>query len=406
MGLQDSTSGNLMGSRSEWESGKLHSKQGRKGLSELVLAAVFLVVGFGVGPQLERLANEEVPEWVGQMVGGFGVLGGLIGLIAIWRIAVRLRFGAPVLELGATPLVRGQVAGVKLRIPRRVRLESILRARLSVCEMTTLKGPRGQRTRSEKIRFQSARYVRADGFRLEPEETVLEFELPIPTGYPDASPARIGDRFIWRLQLTAVTSGPDFSAEYELPVFGQVAEGEEEQLRDSGDQPTARELLELARFRVVETAGGLEAIQPLMPSPAMSSTLAVMNGVVWGGVFLARAAGAHLIFPLAMGLVGALLLLGWINSVFGRARLSVRHGELGVVNGLPGLGLRGSFDREALEAMRIAPGDRTGSARLFHLAVAEEAPTLGGRRVVAALPDESTAEALREELRDALSRAA
>jgi hypothetical protein len=167
----------------------------------------------------------------------------------------------------------------------------------------------------------------------------------IPSDLPPS-----GDDVKWKLHTRAATSGVDFYAEFETPVFRTEASGDVG--RDSASAaipPTAAPvdfptvLRSMGAVIVDNATSGRTLVFPMARNLGLAVFMAVF-ATGWTGltVFLIYS-DAPRIFPWACGLVNLLIVPAALSCCFGRTRLEFGSRGVALRRGLFGLGRRREF---------------------------------------------------------------
>ena len=139
-------------------------------------------------------------------------------LIRALRVSLRSRkFGTSTLELAYVPgAIGGKLAGV-LRIETKVLPRDGFRLTLSSIRRVVGQGENSSKT--EHVLWQDEQHLDRELLERDPQRTALPVSFRIP---PDGEPSDDTEplqTLLWRLEVHAATSGLDYHAGFEVPVF-------------------------------------------------------------------------------------------------------------------------------------------------------------------------------------------
>jgi len=192
------------------------------GWTDVILA---WVVALGISLFISIFAvfvfsDPTVPIVVKGIIGAFVLLA--VGLVirAVYMTMRRLKYGDSLLLLSQIPLIPGaEFSGVVLT-KMALKTEEGCKATLRCIEITRKEsgGSDNETTYSEDVKFEKSLVVRADLNRGPTNRSAIPIRFDIPghlparflTGYPQIR---------WKLVLEAETTGVDYFAEFELPVY-------------------------------------------------------------------------------------------------------------------------------------------------------------------------------------------
>jgi len=195
--------------RDDWREGRIKSS----GSEVLVLAMFALIwnglswpiVLLGLVPQFERL-----PFWV-YIFFLFPIIGiGLIGSL-IHKILRHRKYGASVLHLEKTPgVIGGPLVGV-IKTARPLQTESGCLLKL-LCR----KAQTDDSETSTVTIWQTEHTVPIELIDTDFAQTTIPVRLAIPY---DCRPTSQEEKIAWKLEATAATTGIDYKAQFDVPVF-------------------------------------------------------------------------------------------------------------------------------------------------------------------------------------------
>ena len=343
--------------RKEWATGVISANTKGKMIATFIFAAFWNLIS---APMLFVVPGE---VWNGNYAALIGLLFPLVGVGAI-AVAVYLalqwrRYGATVFEMVSVPGVVGGLLQGRVRIPTLVLPEEDASVTLDCVNRRTT-GSGKNRSTSETILWQAETAIPRNGLVQESRATVIPVEFVIPIDQPPTDDSNSDDQNLWRLRVKMETSGVDFSANFEVPVFRtaeSAAAGTGPVLGDSSvvialdaagnpvpdsntpDPAKTGETLRRAGVLTEPcTGGGIALVFPMLRLPGMAFGMLVFTAV-WGGVLvLMLLKGAPLLFPVVFGLFFLIMLYGTLDLFTGKSRIEVSRTGILARGGFFGLG--------------------------------------------------------------------
>lgn len=255
----------------------------------------------------------------------------LIGYsVARWRS--HRRFGDCFFELAQIPAPLGGSLDGMIQTGARIRLEQGLHLKLScIRRVATVSGAGKDRHENvqETILWQDEKILSPNASLPEPEpgHSGIPVFFKLPADQPECY-AHGRESVFWRLEAKAKMSGPDFSVAFEVPVFqvaGAIAADADEADPTAALQMSAEEIrrAEHSKIQVTDGPGGREFYFPPARNlgTAFFTTLfmLVFNGIAVVTFHL----HAPILFPIAFGLFGVLLLFGTFSLLFKSSRITI-----------------------------------------------------------------------------------
>lgn len=252
-------------------------------------------------------------------------------------------------------------------------------------------------------------------------ETRVPIALRLPSDLPEAEPARRSQHGIWRLRLAASLSGPDYSAEFDLPVFetadskpdepgsGADLDPEAAAAASRGRTPGARRPTRLLPgSKIRERPWGITGtryVLGMLRNPWLGLFVLASTLLFCGFVAMILAADGPGFFALVFGLATALLAYSAIDTLFGVTHVFVERGAIRVRHGPFGLGPTREAGIDRIERIRAVPGWSSGETVLFQVRIElrgrSPRPWPWQRRIVAGMriPTRREAETLARAMR-------
>lgn len=316
--------------------------------------------------------DSDVPSFVPWLMGAFVLVG--VGLLVamLYQLIRRLRYGSSLFRMAGTPgVVGGELAGVVLA-PANVQPEDAFRVTLACRETRTVR--RGNKRSTETVTiWEDTRLI--DRTLHDPtgkQGVPVRFVIPSeadPTD-PDA------DRPIsWQLTVEAKTPGPDYKADFAVPVF--ITADSADGVVEPEDPLTDYELDEslAASLRRV----GLRCEQPgpdglRVSRPPFRSVGNACFFALFGAVCIAVAVGTasvdesivRIVFPVVFGGIGVLMVIGALGSLLGCSDLAIEGDRWRARTGWYGLRGRGREfgpadvrDLRLKQTMKSSSGSKT-----------------------------------------------
>ncbi|HOY65413.1 MAG TPA: DUF3592 domain-containing protein [Candidatus Ozemobacteraceae bacterium] len=205
-----------------WEGFQVRSS----GIFEVVIAWV-IAVAFGIFESVfvfAFIAEPGLPLIVKGMLGIFLLLAAALLIRAVYITLRHLKYGDSLLVLSQIPLVPGGTFDGVVITRRPLRPEDGCKATvrcIAIVRKVRTSGSNTKTTYTEEIRYEKPLVVRADLAQEPSGRSAIPVKIEIPGHLP---PRFLQDypQIRWKLAIEAETAGIDFSAEFELPVYGAV----------------------------------------------------------------------------------------------------------------------------------------------------------------------------------------
>jgi len=324
--------------RPEWAAGKIKSTATAQSWLFLLFGLVFGGMGmaFTMAVLPQELSKHNYPALFILL---FPLIGfGFLIAFARARLAHR-RFGDCYFELAQIPAPLGGTLEGQILVGARLRPEHGLHLKLSCIRRETT-GSGKERSTHEDILWQEEKIFRPEANLPEPEpsRSGIPVHFKLPADQPEATPDS-GDGIHWRLEARAKMSGPDFAAQFEVPVFRVAGAVTTETAADDPDptaalQETVEQIRrdENSRISVTAGSGGREFYFPAARNPGAAAFVTTFF-IVWSGfLWLMIVKKAPLLFPVVFGIFDILLLFGVINAWFKSSRVTVDSTGVTAVN--------------------------------------------------------------------------
>jgi len=323
--------------RDDWAAGKIRSSAMAQPKLYLVMALAFCSIGgltsaFSLPEELHKKNYAALAVLCFPLIG----IGFLIAFISAWRS--QRRFGECFFELAQIPIPPGGVLDGMIETGAPLKLEHELNLRISCLRRVAA----GKNTH-ESVLWQSEKIYTPEANLSEPEpgHTGIPVHFKLPEGQPQCF-TRGGVSVFWRLEAKSKMSGPDFHATFDVPVF-KVASAATAETADADSNefdPTAglqapieeirRE--EHSKIQITDGPNGQEFYFPAARNigTALFTTLLMLifNGIA----VITFHFHAPVLFPIAFGLFGTLLLFGTFSLWFKSSRVTIDSTSVRAVN--------------------------------------------------------------------------
>ena len=323
--------------RPDWAAGKIKSTAGAQVKLFAVMAVAFCGMGglftFTVLPKELQKGN-----YPALLVLLFPVVG--IGfVIAIVRaVRARRRFGDCYFELAQIPAPLGGTLDGMIQTGARLRLEHGLHLKLSCIRRVVTGSGKNQNTQ-ETVLWQDEKVFAPDAGLPEPEpgHSGIPVFFKLPSDQPECF-ARGNETVLWRLEAKSQMRGPDFSATFEVPVFqvagAVVAEEANEPDPTAALQMPVEELRRDENSKILVTDGprGREFYFPAARNPGAAIMTTVFALVFNGATVATFHFHAPILFPIVLGLFGALIFCFAFSLWFKSSRVTVDSTGVSAVN--------------------------------------------------------------------------
>jgi hypothetical protein len=258
-------------------------------------------------------------------------------MIAVVRaMLARRRFGDCFFELAQVPIPLGGTLEGMIQTGARIRLEHGLHLKLS-CIRRTVSGSGKNRSVQETILWQDEKVFKSEVDLPEPEpgHSGIPVFFKLPADQPECF-ARGNEAIIWRLAAKAKMAGPDFSATFDVPVFkvaGAAAEADEPDPTTSLQMPV-EELRrdEHSKIEVTDGPNGREFYFPAARNTGTALLTTLLMLIFNGIAAVTFHVHAPILFPIAFGLFGILLLCGTFSLWFKSSRVTIDSSGVRAVN--------------------------------------------------------------------------
>jgi hypothetical protein len=221
--------------KKEWAGGMIRSSTKAAALGTLLFAvlwnAIALPITWLAVPQLWASNRGMLLVVLIFPAVGVAVIGAAVYQILRW-----MKYGESVFQMAAVPgVIGGPLAGA-VRVPVHVQPEEGFLVRLR-CVNIVVTGSGKQQHTSEHVRWEAKRVMSRELFQHDPTQSGIPVLFGIPhtlSGSDDSAPR---NRIVWRLEVEAKTSGVDYAATFEVPVFRTEASSPDFKLDESAIGP-------------------------------------------------------------------------------------------------------------------------------------------------------------------------
>jgi hypothetical protein len=263
----------------------------------------------------------------------FPVIGLALVFFALRTTLAWRRLGKSVFEMKSVPAPAGGALQGEIQFPGTARPHHGWHLALS-CIRRSVSGPINNLRTTEKILWQDEKWLRSDLRQKNPDTIRLPVFFQLPGDKPESTPDG-GNGTVWRLEAWARFPGPDFRAQFEVPVF-RAAEPQ-----TVSDDPTLPDQVSLDEIRkqirsqiqIADLPDGKEFIFPAGRNPGFA---AGATGVclIWTAVVMLMAgAGAPLPAVLIFGAMDLLMLIFVLDLWFRRSHVKISGDAIKIQTG-------------------------------------------------------------------------
>ena len=313
--------------RDDWAAGQVVSMRWKP----LIVLIVFALFWNSVALPISFLFfnREDAPGWVSLLILIFPLVGFFLIGAAVYEAMRIFRYGKSFLRLAAVPgVVGGELSGVVV-VPECLRIQGPYRVALACIQQQTHHRGGETETRSVALWEDSRLIDQTLGDKVGQQGVPVRFIIPSgerPTDSKDDQPVS------WKLTLEAKVFGPDYKAEFEVPVF--VTADSQEGIRTTHEPLTEFELEEtlaqqLARDNLIAEKPSESSLRITCPPMRHIGTAFafVLAGIIFAGIgigFLWKGDGfGRFIFGVCFPLVGGGMILGGIGILLNSSDLII-----------------------------------------------------------------------------------
>lgn len=309
--------------REDWAAGRVRSGLRGKAIGATVFAVLWNLISWPT--MIGVLLKEDREWWLPLVIAAFPLVGTVMAVYALRLWFGALRWGRSEFEMAAIPgVLGGRVAGV-VHVPRRLQPADGFRVQLQ-CIRKVEQGSGDDRRTVEDVLWGDERVIgRALG-----HGNGRETAIPVQFHAPYDKPASNDDDIVWRLSVHAKTAGPDYDAEFELPVF-KTPDSSPNAPQDASDDALAAYEMPLSAKMVAERIGArLEYEGPdetviyfPMAHNRGSTAFLVAFAVGWTGICVGLFySDAPRLFPWVFSVFGALIDYWALSMLFSSNRVA------------------------------------------------------------------------------------
>jgi hypothetical protein len=343
--------------RKEWETGAIFADTKAKMVSVFVLAAFWNLIS---SPMLFVMPGELRGGNYAALIGLLFPLVGAVLIVLVVYLALQWRrYGAAVFEMGGVPGVVGGLLHGQIRIPTVVLPEEEALVILDCVNRLTT-GSGDSRHTSETILWHRETTISCSQLVRDGRATVIPVRFVVPVDKPPTDDSDSNNTTLWWLRANIATSGVDFSANFEVPVFRtaqSAAAGSGAVLGDSpvviafdaegnpipdNDTPDHAETGKALRRAGVLTkpcmGGGVALVFPMLRLPVPAFVMLFCTVFVAGSLALILHERVPLVFPVVLGLFFLITLYVTLDLFVGTRRIEITRRGILVRGGLFGLG--------------------------------------------------------------------
>lgn len=308
----------------EWESGLVRSSGVGKMAAWMLVALLWNAT---CGTLLAVAFAMESPGltifWV---IVGLNLLGAVLLLYALFLFWRHLRYGTSELQLASVPgVIGGNLTGV-VTLPARVPDEEGFNTKL-LCQRQTTTRSGGESNTTIVTVWEDERLIGKTLDSGDPSKTAVPVMFTIPSDATATDP-EAGAPVSWKLKITAAAPGPDYLAEFEVPVFltKDSRDGvtrEDQPLTEYEAEPPLAALLGRERIRLEDRGQwDLRVTAPPLRNPLGALSAGLFTAVLYVVAVVMFTQGM-LIFPIILSLVGLIGLFITGESALNSSQLTI-----------------------------------------------------------------------------------
>lgn len=326
--------------RPDWADGKIKSSALAQPLILLVMGLMFCVIG-GVSTVFALPDVWQKHNYAALVVLLFP-LAGIVMLAAFvvgWRS--QKRFGKCFFEPAQIPTPLGGVLEGMIQTGKPLTLEHELNLKFSCVRRVTTGSGKSSSTNEYVLWHDEKAYSEQAALPQTGAGTGIPVHFKLPADQPECY-SRANESVLWRLEAKSKLRGPDFRAAFEVPVFkiaGAAIAPADETDADAADPTAALQAPieeirrdENSKIKISDGPGGREFYFPAARNigTALFMTLGML---IFNGIAIATSLGhAPVLFPIAFGLIGILLMLGAFNMWFKSSRVTINPTTVRVIS--------------------------------------------------------------------------
>ena len=311
--------------RKEWSEGVIVSHGG----TQSVVFAFFALFWNAIAIPIAYLAFQK-PDVRGEPVMYFVLIFPIVGVILLISAAYQLlrarKYGQSRLMLAHIPISLGTACRGEIATHVKERPENGFAVKLQ-CLRRYVTGSGKNRSTHETELWRDEQQVSGaaamptmDGFR-------VPFSIDVARDNPSTNDSDPSDQIVWRLNVAAETPGIDYAAQFELPVF-ETAESNQHEIRRFVPSATEVSAWTPSPESGISVEGNEIHIRTRARAKDTMTTLIFC--ILWfGAVALMLKLGAPIVFPLAFGVFGLLVVYAVIDSLLGHS--TIRADRSGIV---------------------------------------------------------------------------
>jgi hypothetical protein len=392
----------------DWASGVIEGS-GRAGMW---ISWVFALVWCAFSIPLVSALPAEVDK--GNQLALIGLLFPLSGLGMLAWAAVSTaryrRFGRTRLQMQTLPGVLGGELRASLNCQKPLPGEASVR--VTLCNIRrTVSGSGKNRSVSESALWEDYVDVPASRMTLRPDGYGLDIRMQVPFDTRASDPLIGSDSILWRLSLHAELPGPDFSNQFDIPIFEtpesdpSLTSGVLSRKRREGRSAMPSHARAGSSIDLHETpCGGIELYFPPARNKG-AATIVTLTTVIFGSASWLMIGHTPLLFPIVFGFVSVLLLTGSVNMWLSSLRVVVESQGVTATKRLLGIPRTRRVSRGEIESISIDAGMRSGNTTYWDVRVRLTSDTWrsSGPRIGPTLRDRHEAEELCHRAEDILA---
>ena len=314
--------------RDDWAAGEIVSMRWQSLIVLTVFALFWNSIAFPIS--ILFFNDQDAPGWVGLLVFLFPLVGLVLLGAAVYEAMRVFRYGRSTLRLGAVPgVVGGELTGVVV-VPERLKVKGPYQVKLECVQQKT--SHQGGETETKSVSLWEDTRLIDQTLSDKGGQRGVPIRFIIPSGEKPTD-SENDQPVTWKLTLEAKVLGPDYKAEFEVPVF--VTADSQQGIKATHERLTEFELEEtleqqLARDNVIADRPSKSELRITSPPLRRVGTalFAILFGMVFAGIgigFLWKGDGfSRFIFGIVFPLMGSIVIVGGIGSLLSSSNLLIQ----------------------------------------------------------------------------------
>ena len=308
------------------------------------------------------------------LVSPFPLVGAILLVVALTQYLRWKRSGNSTLELESVPCPLGGFLKGRVLTNFRIPTASRVTATLECLRRKISRSRKNDNETEISVVWREVTEVPRENIGLGPRGgSLVQLEIFIPRESEPTTAVRDEEGIVWQLKVRAETTGPDYVAVFEVPVF----------VTPESDSPEALERERRYRESILETvqpsrlsvrirptmSGGTEIYWSPMRHPVAGAISLVLFALGCVGLYF-TVGKLPWVVPVVLGMLCLLFGIRALQHLVGFSLLQLEpDGRLIVRRGLAGFGKRREFAPEEVSGVTREVGSQLGSTPYYYLVV-------------------------------------